>query len=119
MQHFRPVEFECKCGKCGLGFAQMQPDFLERLEMARMLSNVPYSLLSAKRCESHNKAVGGLQDSAHLTGWAVDIEARSAITRMRVVYGLVKAGINRIGVYPTFVHADCDPTKPSNVMWIG
>ena len=118
MQHFRPAEFECKCG-CGLGFAQMQPELLERLEMARMLSNVPYSLLSAKRCDSHNKAVGGLQDSAHLTGWAIDIEARSATTRMRIVYGLVKAGINRIGVYPTFVHADADPTKPSNVMWMG
>jgi uncharacterized protein YcbK (DUF882 family) len=97
----------------------MQPDFLERLDMARMLANVPFSLQSAVRCPEHNKAVGGLQDSAHLSGWAVDIEARSAVARMRVVYGLIKAGVNRIGVYSTFVHADGDPTKPSNVMWVG
>ena len=119
MKHFRPFEFECKCGKCGLGFAQMQADFLERLDMARLLANVPFQINRAMSCPAHNKAVGGLADSAHLSGWAVDITARSSTTRSRIVYGLVKAGINRIGIYPAFIHADADPSKPSNTLWLG
>jgi zinc D-Ala-D-Ala carboxypeptidase len=119
MKYFQPREFQCQCFKCGKGFEQMQPELIERLEMARMLSNVPYRLVSAMRCEKRNTAVGGVNGSAHTTGWAVDIEIKSATQRKHVLYGLIKAGFNRIGIYQAFIHADMDPTKPKDVIWAG
>ena len=119
MKYFQPREFQCQCLKCGLGFEQMQPDLIERLEMARMLANTPFKLVSAIRCEKRNNAVGGVNGSAHVTGWAVDIEAKSAVQRYRVLYGLIKAGFHRIGIYQGFIHVDLDPSKPPNVAFIG
>lgn len=119
LKHFQPREFQCQCLKCGLGIEQMQTELLEHLEMARMLSNVKYRLVSAMRCAKRNNEEGGVNGSAHVTGWAVDIEAKSAAQRYRVLYGLIKAGFNRIGIYETFIHADMDPTKPAGVVWYG
>lgn len=119
LKYFQPREFECQCFKCGQGFEQMQAELIEMLVMARMLSNVPYRLVSAMRCEKRNNEVGGVNGSAHTKGLAVDIETKSAVHRYRVLYGLIKAGFNRIGVYETFIHADADTSKPAGVIWVG
>jgi len=33
------------------------------------------------------------------------------------VNALLKAGFTRIGIASSFVHVDCDPTKPAQVIW--
>lgn len=122
MRHFRPSEFECQCYKCGLGFAAMDVDFLDRLDMARLYGGVPFKLTSAVRCEQHNRDVGGLEDSAHLAKpkcKGVDIATPNSHVRNRVVYGLIKAGFHRIGIYKDYIHVDDDPSKPPQVLWIG
>lgn len=116
MKHFNPSEFSCQCG-CGGGFGDMAPDFLAMLDKARGIADVPFRLSSAYRCESHNATVGGVEDSAHTKGRAVDIIARSGFEKWRVVHGLKKAGFNRIGISSKFVHADNDPVKPAHVIW--
>lgn len=95
----------------------MAPDFLAMLDEARGIADVPFRLSSAYRCEKHNEAVGGVEDSAHTKGRAVDVIARSGFEKWRVVHGLKKAGFNRIGINSKFVHADNDPQKPSHVIW--
>lgn len=119
MKYFRPHEFECKCYKCGLGFAAMDVDFLDRLDMARMYADYPFILTSAIRCEAHNKDVGGLDNSAHLRGLGADIETKSSYARFKVLYGLVKAGFKRIIIYKTFIHVDDDPSKPQEIVDVG
>ena len=118
LKHFDPSEFCCKCRHCTLGFDDMQPQFLKKLALARNYSNVPYRLNRAISCAAHNEKVGGLPTSSHLTGWAVDIEARTSARRSRIVSGLIKAGFHRIGIYSTFIHVDDDPDKPPFVMWL-
>lgn len=116
--YFRPFEFQCCCRhECGKGFAQMDMAFLNKLEFARMISGVPYKLSSAFRCPEHNKDVGGSEDSSHLKGFAVDIKTPDSRTRFKVLYGLIKAGFTRIGVYETFIHVDDDPDKAPEVSW--
>lgn len=95
----------------------MNPDFLEKLEFARIISGVPYKLSSAFRCSAHNLDVGGREDSAHMRGLAVDIKTPNSRIRFHVLRGLIKAGFNRIGIYNTFIHVDDDTSKPAEVAW--
>ena len=118
LKYFEPKEFKCKCGKCGLGFNDMDQNLLIRLDKARELAGVPFVINSAIRCPSHNAAVGSGPDSSHIGGYAVDISARDSHRRMRVVKGLLDAGFTRIGINPTFIHADTDPEKPQEVMFL-
>lgn len=116
MKHFNPSEFSCQCG-CGGGYSDMDAEFLAMLDDARGLAEVPFRLSSAYRCEKHNEAVGGVEDSAHTKGRAVDIIARSGFEKWRIICGLKKAGFVRIGINKKFMHADNDPHKPQHVIW--
>jgi len=98
----------------------MDLETLEKLDEARRRANVPFRLTSAMRCEKHNRETpGASEQSAHLTGHAVDIRAESSHMRFQILFGLVGAGFNRIGIYKDSIHADCDPTKIPRVMWMG
>ena len=70
LRFFKPEEFACKCG-CGRGYDDMDAGLLRMLDEARALAGIPFSLSSAFRCAKHNKAVGGVADSAHTHGYAV------------------------------------------------
>ena len=52
-------------------------DTATRLEAIRAALGQPMHINSGYRCEELNKAVGGVPDSAHLTGHAVDFVAPS------------------------------------------
>jgi len=113
MNYFTLKEQACKC--CGEG--ELQPDLLECLNNAREYADIPFTLSSAVRCESHNKAVGGVKNSSHVDGWAVDIEINNSMERFAILQALIVIGFNRIGISDNFIHVDCDPNKPSCVSW--
>lgn len=114
---FKDSEFNCKCGKCGKGIADMQQQQISMLVEARKLSRAPFSITSAVRCEAHNKKVGGEPNSAHTRGFACDIVAQNSPARFQVMRALIMAGFRRIGSYSGFIHCDTDPTLPKDVMW--
>lgn len=114
LAHFLPEEFRCKCG-CGAGMERMDPGFLEKLEEARELAGIPFVLSSAYRCPKHNRAVGGVEDSAHVRGYAADIRCVSSHDRFRLLAALMEAGFRRIELAPTWIHVDSDPEKPQDV----
>lgn len=116
LRHFSPTEFACKCG-CGAGMEKMDPVFLGMLDEARELAGIPFVLTSAYRCPKHNRAVGGVEDSAHVRGHAVDIRCASSHERFRIVSALLEAGFRRIEAAPTWIHADTDPAKPQDVIF--
>lgn len=117
--YFKDSEFNCNCGKCGKGIADMKPELLTKLTIARDLADVQFIMNSAVRCDYWNRKQGGKADSAHLRGYAVDVRVANGSVRMKVVRAALAAGFNRIGVYGTFVHMDCDPSLPQQVMWHG
>lgn len=68
--NFPDKELCCKCG-CG-----QLPNFATAkiLELTRHMGNgLPIEISSAMRCLDHNKKVGGVSDSLHLYGLAVDV----------------------------------------------
>ena len=117
MRHFSASEFRCGCG-CGLNLGDMSQAFVTRLDLARDISKTSYSLNRSISCAAHNEKIGGLDNSAHLTGHAADIRVVNSVERYKILEGLIKAGFKRIGVYKTFIHVDDDETKPAGVAWV-
>ena len=116
IKHFKPAEFACKCG-CGRGPAEMHEQLVTALDMARRESGVPFVVASAYRCQKHNANVGGVEDSAHTKGLAVDIATFGSEHRAKVLTVLMRY-FNRVGVHRSFIHVDLDPDKPANVVWV-
>jgi uncharacterized protein YcbK (DUF882 family) len=69
--HFNSSEFECSCTKCVDQF--IEQDLIDKLEKVRELYGKPIVITSGYRCPDHNKAVGGKNNSTHMSGMAVDI----------------------------------------------
>jgi hypothetical protein len=113
-QYFKPHEFACKCG-CGAD--GMDPGFVKRLNAARHVAAIPFTLNSARRCEAHNKAEGGKPGSAHTLGLAADIRCSDGRQRYQVITACLAVGFHRIGVAEEFVHVDLDKTKPPSCIW--
>ena len=114
LNHFSPSEFRCRCG-CGAGIEQMDPELLSMLDKAREIAGIPFVLSSAFRCPEHNRTVGGVSNSAHVRGYAVDIRCVDSHSRFTMLQALLKAGFRRIELAPTWIHVDCDPDKPQDV----
>ena len=66
----------CPCGQCG-GFPAEPSEKLMRLaDKVRAAAGSPMTPTSTLRCPAHNRAVGGVANSRHLTGRAMDFSIR-------------------------------------------
>ena len=63
------------------------------LEQIRSLLGYPIHVNSGFRCVELNKAVGGVPDSAHVSGFAADIVCPQFGTPEQIVLAIQKAGI--------------------------
>jgi uncharacterized protein YcbK (DUF882 family) len=97
----------------------LDAEFVAKLDMARKFAGVPFVITSGLRTCAANAKVLGVENSAHLTGKAVDLAVEDSVQRFRMVSGAVLAGFTRIGVYDRHLHLDCDDTKPQHVLWLG
>ena len=72
IEYFDRSEYACKCGKCG-GFPVEPQELMVKAEdKVRKHFGVPIYNTSGVRCKNHNSAVGGVSNSRHLAGKAVD-----------------------------------------------
>lgn len=99
------------------GFANMDRDFLAKLDLAREIAGIPFKINSGFRTEEHNEKVGGKPNSSHRFGYAADIAIRNSRERHDILTALQEAGFNRFGIASGFIHVDNDPQKTSNVLW--
>lgn len=120
MIHFKESEFYCPCKDCNLTFEDMDEDVVRDLDMARGYARVPFLITSSVRCMKYNcsKRIGSTKTSSHPEGYAVDISCTTSYNRYRIIHGLKKAGFTRIGVRKDFIHADKDPWKPKELLWV-
>jgi len=88
------------------------------LDKARGIANTSFIITSGLRTLASNKKAGGVKNSAHERGLAVDLRAHEKIKRDTIVKSLKAVGFVRIGVYSSHVHCDIDSTKPQ-VAWTG
>jgi len=96
----------------------MNQRFIIRLQISRGIAGIPFVPGSGWRCKKRNTAVGGLEDSSHLTGLAADIMALTSKERFIIVDALLRAGFMRIGIAKYYIHVDSDPGKPQGIMYL-
>lgn len=115
-KHFSDKELSCQCG---CGFKITDNSFLDKLELAREIAGIPFTITSGARCKNHNKAVGGVDSSAHTKGLAVDIAFKDSHACFIILSSLYKAGFKRIGINfaKSFIHCDIDDSKPQYVLF--
>lgn len=116
IQYFQPHEFDSP-DKPGTGY-KMDYFFLKRLDRARGFAGIPFKINSGYRTKKHNKKVGGVEDSSHVKGLAVDIKIKTSEERYIIVKALIRAGFDRIGIGESFIHVDADESKQSPVIWV-
>jgi len=113
MLHFESYEFDCPSHpNSGVN---MDNAFLQMLDDARGIAGIPFKITSGYRSVSHNKSVGGVQNSSHLIGKAADIAVGSGKERYIIINALIKANFKRLGVAKSFIHCDNDDSKPDSI----
>lgn len=112
-RYFSMCEFDDRTAP-GSG-ENMQCSTVGMLDEARHRLGRPIKITSAFRTPERNKAVGGVQNSAHLGGWAVDIHAPTLQEKRDLLRVLYQVGFRRFGIMATAIHADNDPEKPQAV----
>lgn len=117
--HFDLAEAACRCG-CGFGTRKedVSPELVDRLELIRAdLGGKPLPVESWCRCHAHNLAVGGVTDSAHTRGTAVDLVILGGLLRFRLVQAALRRGIRGIGIGERFIHLDVDMVLARPSLW--
>lgn len=115
MRHFKLSEFDSPDVK-GSGY-MMDDEFLELLDDARNLADIPFIINSGYRTTQHNAKVGGKPTSSHTKGLAADIRCVNDRDRLIIVESLLDTGFSRIGIAKTFIHVDLDTDK-NDAIWV-
>lgn len=95
----------------------LQPELIRKLDVARELAGTAFVITSGFRTQEKNAEVGGIFDSSHLTGKAVDIACSNSQRRMRIVSALLRVGFRRIEIAPKHIHVDIDETKTQDIIF--
>ncbi|MDF7670246.1 D-Ala-D-Ala carboxypeptidase family metallohydrolase [Orbaceae bacterium ESL0721] len=102
--HFKSSEFACRCG---CGFDTVNPTLITVLEALRAYFGVPIIINSGCRCQTHNRAVGGVANSQHLLGNAADVVVKNIAPKLVADYlESCYPTCYGIGRYPNFTHID-------------
>lgn len=73
IEFFEKAEFACKCGRYCHGYpAEMDSTLVQTADRIRRYWGKPAIVSSGLRCSRHNANVGGVRNSRHLTGKAMD-----------------------------------------------
>jgi len=114
IRYFKAEEFACRhCEK-----VKIESRLIELLDALREHMGKPIVITSAYRCHVHNRRIGGVPNSAHVRGYAVDVKCTNSLDRQKMLEFLLSRGVERIGIHPAFIHFDLDPNKPSPRVWL-
>ena len=115
IQYFQRAEFRCQCGGtyCDGFPAEPAEETVRLADEIRRRAGVPLNVNSGLRCKQHNADVGGVWNSLHLTGQAIDlapIGGNISVARLQEIAEQVQAEKmpNRggLGRYEWGVHVD-------------
>lgn len=110
IRYFSRKEFACKCGRYCDGYpAQMQRSVVELAERARAeLKGVGF-VSSGLRCSQHNTDVGGVSNSRHLVGKAIDLRIEGKSARQTLAWAQRQPEVRySYAIDNNFVHIDIE-----------
>ena len=114
IQYFARSEFKCQCGGryCNGYPAEPAEETVRMADEIRRRAGVPLKVNSGVRCKQHNADpnVGGVWNSLHLTGQAVDLSGSISPAKLHQIAEQVQAemipGRGGLGLYSWGVHID-------------
>ena len=119
-ENFTSDEFKCHCG-CTENLIAME--LLYAMQAVRDITEKPIKISSGYRCDSHNKAVGGSDNSSHLRGLACDIAISSSSEAFILMRALIvsnrfkRIGYGKMNSGELVLHVDIDSSKVQEVLW--
>lgn len=96
----------------------LNKDLLRVLYVVRLNTGVPMIITSGIRSVEHNNLVGGVSNSEHLYGDAVDIFCPTSKYRYDVLKELFRLRINRIGIKNNMIHIGVSEVHVKEVFWM-
>jgi len=100
-------EFKCKCTYDDCHFTLVSPGFVESWENLRSDFGSPLRVTSGFRCQMHNIDVGGVINSRHTVGSAVDVSTKSMDTKQRIkLLQFANKYFSYVKDYGSFLHMD-------------
>ena len=112
IEYFTRAEFRCQCGGkyCDGYPAEPAEETVRMADEIRRRAGVPLSVNSGLRCQRHNAAVGGVANSLHRTGQAVDLSGPISPDKLHAIAEAVQAemvpGRGGLGLYSWGIHID-------------
>jgi uncharacterized protein YcbK (DUF882 family) len=121
IKYFKPSEFDARNEQGtlipGTGNA-MSFDLVTKLDAIREAVGQALIIDSGIRTPERNAQVGGVDSSAHLSGFAADIAAPTSRLRFLIMREAFKNGIQRIGIGSSFIHVDVAIDHDQFVSWL-
>ena len=96
----------------------ISPDLVSALDCLERTLTFELSYNSGFRCPECNKVAGGVSNSAHLRGLAVDVKCITSLRRMLVAKAALSLSFRRVGIGKTIIHLDVDTSLPQDVIWV-
>ena len=109
IKYFDRSEYACRCGKCGGYPVEPKEKLVKAEDKVRKHFGVPCHNSSGVRCKTHNANVGGVSNSRHLEGKAVDfcVEGKTANQVLSYVNTLSEIRY-AYDIDGTYVHMDIE-----------
>ena len=111
IKHFKKSEFKCKCGgKYCKGYPEEPKEKLIRIaDKVRNHFGKPMTVSSGVRCKQHNANVGGVSNSRHLSGKAMDFCVSGVPASLVLPYVQSQSGIRyAYAIDNNYVHMDIE-----------
>lgn len=109
IQYFSRKEFACKCGSCGGFPAEPEEKLVRAADRLRRDFGAAVLVSSGVRCVSHNANVGGVSNSRHLTGKAMDFRVAGKTAAQVLSYVNQQPVIRyAYAIDQNFVHMDVE-----------
>lgn len=112
IQFFSRAEFRCQCGGkyCNGYPAEPAEETVRMADEIRRRAGVALNVNSGVRCKRHNAEVGGVSNSLHTTGQAVDLSGAISPEKLYAIAQEVQAekipGRGGLGLYGWGIHED-------------
>lgn len=105
-------EFRCKCQRPECHYTIVNRVLLETYTKVRKGVGFTLEINSGFRCQVHNKEEGGIDESSHTTGNAVDISTKnlSADQKDKLI-GWAQIYFDYVQIYDTFIHCQINPVE--------
>lgn len=115
IRYFTKTEFKCKCGgrHCNGYPAEIDMTMVGYADEIRHRLGKPLNVNSGMRCSVWNQIQGGVSNSQHLYGTAVDLGCPAGTTpaKMAAIAEDVIGNTGGIGIYSWGIHIDSRKTK--------